>query len=81
MCHDSHKTHTSHFAEDVLCLVCLMEVEETPALYKAKVLPYIQQLPAEDKGWIYNILDKGVSSTLLITGIQGDEALNVRYFN
>jgi len=41
-------------------------VEETPALYKAKVQPYIQQLPAKDKGWIYNILEKGAEADRVV---------------
>ena len=58
-----------------------MQIEETPALYKAKVLPYIQQLPGKDKGWIYNILDNGVRTALtLIAGSHGNGALNVPYY-
>lgn len=41
-------------------------IEETPALYKSKVQPYINRLPAKDKKWIYNILEEGAEAKRVV---------------
>ena len=37
-----------------------MQVSESSEIYKEKVLPFIQAIPAARIAWVYNILEKNV---------------------
>jgi hypothetical protein len=41
-------------------LIPILQVTETPKLYKEVVLPYIESIPPKRTQWVYNILNKEV---------------------
>ena len=42
-------------------MTCRAQVSESPEVYKERVLPFIQAIPAAHLAWVYNILDKKVA--------------------
>lgn len=53
--------HISKHSTQKFFMVC-----ETPQLYKQKVLPFIQAIPAARIAWVYNILEKKAEADRLL---------------
>ncbi len=57
-------THGRQLPASLPCV----QVQETPELYKAVVLPHIESFPASRLQWVYNILEKMVRESHLKAG-------------